>query len=104
MLALFIGYLSYNIAEGDAYDWLCGLGTFICMLVTLIPAISLHYETGRLGINVRVLSGLFFVLFLISNFCFAGFGVKLPYYIITNGILLTIFLVIFYKIKKITTV
>ena len=99
MLAALIGYLAYNISEGQDNDVLCGVGSSICFMATLIPTIGLQYESGRLGVNVRVFSVIFFVIFLISHFCFAGFGVKMPYYIICNGILLVIYLAIFYKMQ-----
>lgn len=99
MLAALIGYLAYNISEGQDNDVLCGVGSSICFMATLIPTIGLQYESGRLGVNIRVFSVIFFVIFLISHFCFAGFGVKMPYYIICNGILLVIYLAIFYKMQ-----
>lgn len=100
-LAALVGYLAFNIAEGKENDTVCGIGSTVCFVSTLIPVMGLQYESGRLGVNIRVLSVLFFVGFLISHFCFAGFGVKMPYYIIINGILLIIYLAIFYKIQGI---
>ena len=99
ILAAIIGYLAYNISEGQDNDVLCGVGSSVCFIATLVPAIGLQYESGRLGVNIRVFSVLFFVIFLISHFCFAGFGIKMPYYIICNGILLVIYLAIFYKMQ-----
>ncbi|MGM9856903.1 MAG: hypothetical protein ACI30Y_03770 [Candidatus Limisoma sp.] len=65
---------------------------------------GLQYETGRLGVNIRIISSLFFTIFAISHFCFAGFGVKMPYYIIVNGIMLMIYLAIFYKMQGIKNI
>ena len=47
------------------------------------------------------MSFLFFLLFLISHFCFAWFGIQMPYYAISNGMLLLLFLAIFYKMINI---
>lgn len=101
MLAAFVGYLVYDVASGDENDMVCGIGSGICFAATLIPTLGLHYETGRLGTNIRVFSTLFFIVFAISHFCFAGFGVKMPYYIIVNGIVLIIYLAVFYKMQGI---
>lgn len=101
MLAALVGYLAFNIAEGKENDAVCGIGSTVCFIATLIPTMGLQYESGRLGTNIRMLSILFFIAFLISHFCFAGFGIKMPYYIITNGILLLIYLTIFYKLQEI---
>ena len=98
VLATLVGYLAYNVASGDENDMICGISSGICFATTLIPTIGIQYESGRLGTNIRVFSALFFIVFAISHFCFAGFGVKMPYYIIVNGIILMIYLAIFYKI------
>ena len=100
ILALLIGFLAYTIAEDKANDSLCGVGTSLCLIAALIPTIRLQYESGRMGTNIRVYSALFFIIFLISNFCFASFVINVPYYIITNGIMLVIFLTIFHKMQN----
>ena len=104
LLALLIGYFVYNTAVGKDNDILCGIGATICFIATLVPMLGLKYQSGRLGTNIRVFSVLFFIIFLISNFCFAGFGIDIPYYVITNGILLLIFLAIFYKMLNINNI
>lgn len=104
MLAALIGYWIYSISEGQENDMLCGISSAICLVATLIPVLGLQYKSGKLGTNIRVLSVIFFIIFLISHFCFAGFGVKMPHYIICNGILLIIYLAIFYKLQGITDI
>lgn len=104
MLAAFVGYLAYNVACGDENDMVCGIGSGICFAATLIPTMGIQYESGRLGLNIRIFSTIFFIFFAISHFCFAGFGVKMPYYIIVNGIMLMIYLAIFYKMQSVKDV
>ena len=104
ILALLIGYLAYTIAEDKANDSLCGVGTSLCLIATLVPTIGLQSASGRMGTNIRVYSALFLIIFLISNFCFASFVINVPYYIITNGIMLVIFLAIFYKMQNNTSI
>ena len=103
-LAALFGILAYHVAGDDPNDVACGIGSTICFATTLIPLMGLKYTITKLGISIRVLSLLFFLAMLVSNFCFAGFGVNLPYYIIVNGILLLIFLAIVYKMQGITEV
>lgn len=104
MLSLLIGYLAYIVAEGKENDIVCGIGTSVCLLTTLVPAIAIKFETERLGVNIKIVSFLFLIMFLISNFCFAGFGIRMSYYIITNGMLLLIFLAILYKMQNIHSI
>lgn len=101
MLATLVGYLAYNVASGDEHDIVCGMSSSLCFAATIIPTIGLQYESGKLGANIRLFSFLFFIVFAASHFCFAGFGVKMPYYIIVNGIILLIYLAIFYKMQGI---
>ena len=67
-----IGYLAYYVAEGDQNDMVCGIGSAICFIATLCPLIGWQFESGKLGTNIRMMTLIFFVVFLISNFCFAG--------------------------------
>lgn len=104
MLAMLLGYFAYNVASGDENDIVCGIGSSICFAATLIPTMGIQYESGRLGTNIRMFSALFFIVFAISHFSYAGFGVKMPYYIIVNGIMLMIYLAIFYKMQSVKDV
>ena len=99
-LAGLIGYWVFSNAEGKEQDMLCGICSTVCFLATLIPSICLRYESDRIGTNIRVLSGLFFIAFLASHFYFANYGIKMPLYVILNGILLVVYLGIFYKINS----
>lgn len=104
LLAALIGYLAFTVARGDAYDTVCGITSGLCFLSALLPVMGLSLESGRLKANVNILAILFFVVFLVSHFAFAAFGVKMPYYIIINGILLLIYLAVIYKMASIKDV
>ena len=101
LLALLLAYWTFNIAQGQENATVCGVCSVVCFMGTLVPLLAIKHESGRISTNIRVLSLVFFLLFVISHFCFAGFGVKMPYYIIVNGIILMIYLAIFYKMQSI---
>ena len=77
---------------------LIGLGSFLFVAVTLISAIGVSYDYKRTGTNIRALAMVFFFIALISNFGFASFPFSQVAYIITNGILLLVFILISYYI------
>lgn len=104
LLAALMGYLAYSVASGDENDIVCGIGSGICFGATLLPVMGFRYDSGRLGVNIRTFSAVFFVIFAISHFCFAGFGVKMPYYVIINGITLLIYLAALYKMQGVKTI
>lgn len=102
--ALVVGLLAYwvhtVIQASEAAD-IITYGSGVCFLVTLLPIVGVEYESARLGINIRIVSILFFVAFLVSQFSFANFVTDIPLYIIVNGLLLVIFLLVLYKMQSI---
>ena len=101
LLTGILGYSTFTIAEGDENALLGSIVSSICFASTLIPLIGLQYESSKLGVNIRILSGLFFVVFLISSYCYALWGINLPNYLIVNGIIFVIVLAILYKMMNI---
>ena len=94
IVAVALAWLAYDIAndEKNNLDILVAIGTGITVLMTLGGAIALRLENTRVSINQRVWSGVMFVVMLISNFCFAGFGVKMPWYPVVLACLFVIHL------------
>lgn len=94
IVAVALAWLAYDIAndEKNNLDILVAIGTGITVLITLGGAIALKLENIRVSINQRVWSGVMFVVMLVANFCFAGFGVKMPWYPVIIACLLVIHL------------
>lgn len=104
VLSCLTGYLAFSIGEGKENDVLCGVFSTVCFMAATVPMVGLQYGQTRLGVNVRVMSSLFFVLFLVSHFCFAAIGIKMPYYVILNGILLLVYCGVLYKMLQINKI
>lgn len=100
-MAILIGYLTFSIAEGEKNDIVCGITSTICFTAVLIPIVGLQYDSSKLGINIKIMSVIFLVVFLISHFSFAAICIRMPYYIIINGILLLIYIVILDRMNRI---
>ena len=98
LIALLLAYWAFYIAEGKENDVVCGVCSALCFLCTLIPTFGISHEYPRISTNLRVLSIVFFLLFVVSHFCFATFGVRMPYYVIVNALALLIYLAIYYGI------
>ena len=94
IVAVALAWQAYDIAndEKNNLDTLVAIGTGLTVLITLGGAIALKLENIRVSINQRVWSGVMFVIMLIANFCFAGFGVKMPWYPVLIACLLVIHL------------
>ena len=98
-VSLLIAYGLYSFHD-SVNKILLSLGGFIFLATTLVIAIGVNFEQSRTTTNVRVFSGFFFVLALASNLIFSFFTFSTPSYVITNGILLLIFVLIAYSINK----
>lgn len=99
-LAGLLGYFIYYITKSADYDLLWGIGATICFAITAIPILGLQYESARQGLNLKILSGVFLIAFVISHICFARLGADVAYYIIVNGCLMIAYLALFYKISS----
>jgi len=100
LIALLLAYWVFSVAEGDKNDTISGICSAVCFLGTLIPLFGIGHKSSRVAINLRVLSASFFVLFVISHFCFAAFGVRMPHYVIVNALVLLFYMAIYYNISK----
>ncbi len=97
-----VGYLAYDMAHthSDTNDIIVGVGTGISILLTLGCVIGISLKDSRININMKAWSGVAFIVLIVVNLCFAGFGVAMPYYIITIALLLVIHLLVVYQLEK----
>lgn len=73
------------------------IGNFISIALILSTIIGVAFNQSRLSVNIKVTSAVFLVLSVISNcvFCFATNSISA--YIVTNGVLLLIWILLVYK-------
>ena len=95
-----IGYLAYDMAHShaDPNEMLVGIGTGLSVLLTLGCVIGISLKNSRMNINMKAWSGVAFIVMIVANLCFAGFGVSMPYYLIVISLLLVIHLWVIYKL------
>ena len=98
-VSLLIAYGLYSFHANDNKLLLCA-GSFVFLSVTLIITIGASFELPRTTTNIRVVSGIFFAMALITNLIFTFINFSAPSYVITNGILLLVFILIAYSINK----
>ena len=98
-VSLLIAYGLYTFHDSENKIVL-SLGSFVFLGMTLVIAIGVNFEQPRTTTNIRVVSGIFFTIALISNLIFSSFTFSIPSYIITNGILLLIFVLTTYSLNK----
>jgi hypothetical protein len=95
-------YGFYNFHSGESKEILTS-GSFVFLALTLIFTIGVTFDLPRTTINIKTVSGIFFIISLASNLIFSFYSFKTPLYIITNGILLMTYTLIIYSISKAKT-
>ena len=96
-LLMSYGLFSFKVSENKI---LLSVGSFIYFAITLITLFSLSFEQPRTTTNIKVISIIFFILGFISNVIFTFINFAIPIYIVLNGILLLLFILIAYTIKS----
>lgn len=91
------GFHSFHDSENKI---LISAGSFIFLATALVMTIGASFDLPRTTSNIRVVSGIFFAIALISNLIFKFINFSVPSYIIINGVLLLIFILITYSINK----
>jgi hypothetical protein len=96
-LLIAYGIFSFHVFENKL---LLSTGSFVFLSASLILTMGTSFELPRTTTNVRVVSGIFFIMALISNLVFTFIDFTVPSYVIINGILLLVFISIEYSIIK----
>lgn len=93
-IATLLGYGFYAGTE----NIFMALGSGILFFLTLSGTFSISF--GRGSANVKVLSFVFFILSFIEQLIFGFVGFRKAPYIIISGILILVYVMIFYAVVK----
>ncbi len=99
-ISVLLAYALYEICHTEGKEVLLAIGGGICLFLPLATCLGVRFEPSRTSANVAVVGAVFFVLMLISNSVFAYLRFATHTYVIVNGILLLLFLLIEYLIAK----
>lgn len=99
LISALISYALFSYSSNEN-KLLISFGSFLFIGTTLTLSIGVSVSSGRKTANIRAASFVFFIIAALSNILFGNIHTGIPAYIITNGILLLIFLLITYSINK----
>jgi hypothetical protein len=99
-IAALIGFGFYSANKAEELVWAITIGSGLLSLITLSGIFAVNFDArGGTG-NVRIISGLFFAISLVSNIIFNFLNFTLPPYIIINGILFLLYILIGYGVTR----
>lgn len=99
-LVALIGYALYSISSPDENAWLLTLVGGVYLFLTLWGSMGYSIEGCNRVVNMKIVSGVFFVIGLIMEITFAIIGFTLPIFIILHGGLLLVCILITHSLYK----
>lgn len=106
IVAAVLAWLAYDVAfdEQTDLDLYVAVGTAISVVLTLGVAMACKLENTKVGVNLKAWSSLMFIVMLITNYSFAIFGVKMPWYVVLTACLVVLHLGVASGISKVNNV
>ena len=98
-ISALIAYAYYAFSD-SRNGGLVSIGSFIENSIMLITALGITIKGVRTMVNLKIVGWLFFLVSIISNSIFAAITFNQPSYIIVNGLILLIFVLVAYSIGK----
>jgi hypothetical protein len=96
IVAFFLSF--YVVAENKL---ILGIGSFITLAVSLVGTVSISFDYERTKALIRITSGIFLILVLISQIIFTLVNsFQLPLYFLITGGLTVLYILIVYSISK----
>ena len=89
VLSAILAYALWSL-NGDLKNYVV-VGAFVFFAGTLVPLIGGSYEYVRSGVNLRVVSGVFFVLGLLINGIFGLLAFSATAYIVTSALVFLVY-------------
>jgi len=103
ILVLFLAaIISYFLStyQFDTNKLVLGIGCFMGLFLSSALIFSVSFEYDRTTTLTRTSSAVFFILYLSSQIFFSVTNFVLPTYVLVNGSLVILFLLIIYGIAK----
>lgn len=99
-ISALLAYVCYEICDYERIQWVITIGAFITIALPALFAIGVSVKEQRGSIMLKTLSYVFFIMELVANGIFVFFDFQVPLYVIINGLLLLIYLLIYNSIYK----
>ena len=103
IIALLISGLAafgfYAANSGDTFRTLITIGSGLTLFITLSGALAFSSPNGGTA-NIKIVSFIFFFVFIVEHLIFGFAGIRLTPYIIINGILILLYILIAYAITR----
>lgn len=95
-----IVYGLFGLSKTHGQELLFAIGGFVCLFPTLGTCLGVRFERERTSANIAVIGGVFFVIQLVCFLVFTFVSFSTPTFVVVNGIILLLFLLVAYSVAK----
>jgi hypothetical protein len=95
-----LAYACYEICNYEHVQWVIAAGAFVSIGTPMMLAFGVSSQQERSSVMLKTLSWVFLLIEIVSNGVFVFFDFSIPVYIIVNGLILLMFLLIYNSIYR----
>ena len=99
-ISALLAYACYEICDYEHLQWVIAAGAFVAVGVPMMLALGVSSQQERSSVVLKTLSWVFLLIEIVSNGVFSFFDFSIPVYIIVNGIILLILVLIYNSIYR----
>lgn len=99
-ISVLLAYACYEICEFERVQWVVTIGAFLTIVLPTLLAIGVTVKAERSAIVLSILSWVMLLIEIGINGVFVFFDFSIPVYIIVNGIVLLIYILVYNSICK----
>lgn len=101
MAAALLAYLFYTMSDAEEQMLKAlAISGFVSVGICLECGIGLSFKDSHHTVNNFAISIFFLIVFIVEHCCFAACGTKCELLFITSGLLLVLYLLVYYGISK----
>ena len=99
-ISALLAYACYEICNYERVQWIVAIGALFTLGTPLMLALGISSKQERSSVMLKTLSSSVFCIELLSNGIFVFFDFNVPLYVIINGLILVVFILIYNSIYR----
>lgn len=93
-ISALLAYACYEVCDFERLQWFVAVGALLTLGTPLMFALGLSAKQERSSVMLKALSWTIFTVELLANGIFVFFDFSIPVYVIVNGLVLLLFLLV----------
>ena len=95
-----LAFACYEICDFERVQWVVTIGALLTLCTPLLFALGVSAKQERSSVMLKALSWTVFTVELLANGIFVFFDFNIPVYVIVNGLMLLLFVLIYNSIYR----